>query len=223
MNGLKKQLIRKIAEDFKTNSVATGLPKLDSKIAIAIAKVPREEFVAGQYRYQSYRNTSLPIGYDQTISQPFMVALMTQLLAIKSGDKVLEIGTGSGYQAAILATLGFQTYSVEIVPELADSAKKRFARLGITVNCIQQNGYLGYPQQAPYKAILVCAAARIAPASLLEQLAIEGRLVIPIKQDDQEILTVFTRVSDNCYSKKALLDVRFVPFTAIPEHDLMIS
>lgn len=218
MKGLKRRLIQQISDQFATNRLTTGLDQLDPNVAAAICRVPREEFVNLQHRYQSYRNTALPIGYQQTISQPYIVALMTQLLNITPGQRVLEIGTGSGYQAAILAAMGAQTYSLEIVPELATSAQNRFNRLGITVNCLHKNGYLGHLQKAPYSGIIVCAAAPSAPANLLEQLAIGGRLVIPLKHEQEELLTVFTRQSAHCYSKNAILRVRFVPFTAIGEN-----
>lgn len=148
----------------------------------AMRNVPRHEFVPAEYLDQAYGNHPLPIGYGQTISQPYIVAWMTELLELQPGEKVLEIGTGSGYQAAILAELGYvDVYSIEIVPELAETASIRLQDLGYTnVRVKQGDGYYGWPEYAPFDAMIVTAAPDHLPAPLAEQLAEGGRLVIPI-------------------------------------------
>lgn len=148
----------------------------------AMRDVPRHAFVPAEYLDKAYADHPLPIGYGQTISQPYIVAWMTELLDLKAGDKVLEIGTGSGYQAAVLAQLGYvDVYSIEIIPELAESAAARLRSLSYTqVQVRQGDGYYGWPEQAPFDAIIVTAAPDHLPAPLAAQLAEGGRLVIPI-------------------------------------------
>ncbi len=154
----------------------------DQGVLNAMRSVPRHEFVPTEYLKNAYADHPLPIGYGQTISQPYIVAWMTELLELKSGEKVLEIGTGSGYQAAVLAELeGIEIYSIEIVPELAESAAERLKRLGYEhVQVRQGDGYFGWPEQAPFDAIIVTAAPDHLPSPLVEQLEQGGRLVIPI-------------------------------------------
>ena len=148
----------------------------------AMRVVPRHEFVLEGERDYAYGDYPLPIGHGQTISQPYIVALMTELLELKDGDKVLEVGTGSGYQAAILAELpGVDVYTIEIIPELAEGAQQRLEELGYrAVHCRQGDGYHGWPEQAPFDAILVAAAPLRPPQPLLDQLADGGRLVVPV-------------------------------------------
>lgn len=147
----------------------------------AMRTVPRHLFVPERYRNQAYEDHPLPIGYGQTISQPYIVAWMTELLDLKPGAKVLEIGTGSGYQAAVLAELGYvEVYSIEIIPELAQQAKERLERLGYKVHVRQGDGYYGWPEEAPFDAIIVTAAPDHLPQPLVQQLKEGGRLVIPI-------------------------------------------
>jgi len=159
---------------------ADGITDVD--VLRAMQTVPRHEFVPSDYLDQAYDNHPLPIGYGQTISQPFIVAWMTELLELKPGDKVLEIGTGSGYQAAVLAEMGYvDVYSIEIVPELAESAAARLEALGYNdVRVKQGDGYYGWPEYAPFDAIMVTAAPDHLPGPLAEQLAEGGQLVIPI-------------------------------------------
>jgi protein-L-isoaspartate(D-aspartate) O-methyltransferase len=154
----------------------------DPNVLRAMRTVPRHKFVLADYIDQAYADHPLPIGYGQTISQPYIVAWMTELLTLEEGDKVLEIGTGSGYQAAILDELGYgEVYSIEIVPELADSAANRLKELGYTqANVIQGDGYYGWSEEAPFDAIIVTAAPDHLPGPLVKQLAEGGRLVIPI-------------------------------------------
>lgn len=153
----------------------------DERVLAVMEKVPRHEFVLPEYLDEAYDDHPLPIGYGQTISQPYIVALMTQLLQLQPGDKVLEIGTGSGYQAAVLAELVDEVYTIEIIPELARSAEERLRRLGYhDVHVRQGDGYYGWPEEAPFDAIIVTAAPDHLPQPLVQQLRDGGRLVIPI-------------------------------------------
>lgn len=181
----------------------------------AMRAVPRHEFVPLEYLDQAYENHPLPIGYGQTISQPYIVGWMTDLLELEPGEKVLEIGTGSGYQAAILAELGFaDVYSLEIVPELAKIAAARLKALGYPeVHIRQGDGYFGWPEAAPFDAIVVTAAPDHLPAPLIEQLAEDGRLVIPIGPAGfYQSLWKFTK-EDGELKAYNMGGVSFVPFT----------
>ncbi len=187
----------------------------DPKVLEAMRSVPRHLFVPPDYLEFAYNDNPLPIGYGQTISQPYMVALMTEMLDLKPGEKVLEIGTGSGYQAAILAALGtIEVYSVEIVPELAEGAAKRLQELGYTDVQVQQaDGYFGWLEHAPFNAIIVTAAPDHLPAPLVEQLVAGGRLVIPIGPMGG-FQTLWKFVSEDGELKAYNLGwVTFVPFT----------
>jgi len=187
----------------------------------AMARVPRHKFIRREYRTQAYQNQAIPIGYGQTISQPSTVAWMTALLELQAGEKVLEIGTGSGYQAAVLAELGVEVYSIEIIPELFERATRRLQKLGYTkVHIKQGDGYYGWPEYAPYDGIIVTAAPDHLPAALAEQLAERGRLVIPIGGPSQpQYLWKFIKVKGKLKAYK-LGEVCFVPFTGpgIGEH-----
>lgn len=181
----------------------------------AMRNVPRHEFVPDEYIDQAYDNHPLPIGYGQTISQPYIVAWMTELLELQPGEKVLEIGTGSGYQAAILAELGYlDVYSIEIVPELAEIASTRLQDMGYTnVRVKQADGYYGWPEYAPFDAIIVTAAPDHLPAPLAEQLAEGGRIVIPIGPPGfYQTLWKFVK-EDGELTAYSLGGVAFVPFT----------
>lgn len=187
----------------------------DENVLQVMASVPRHEFVLPEYLSQAYANHPLPIGYGQTISQPYMVAWMTELLELKAGERVLEIGTGSGYQAAVLAELGeIEIYSIEIVPELADSATQRLEALGYAnVHVKQGDGYYGWTEYAPYDAIIVTAAPDHLPAPLVEQLSEHGRLVIPIGPQGW-VQTLWKFVYEGGELKGYNLGgVQFVPFT----------
>ena len=177
----------------------------------AMNTVPRHVFVTKEYLSQSYDDHPLPIGYGQTISQPYIVAEMTEILQVKAGDRVLEIGTGSGYQAAILAQMGVEVYSVEIVPQLAQAAGERLKQLGYAVAVKQGDGYYGWEEHAPYDAIVVTAAPDHVPQPLVKQLKNEGRLVIPIgPQGSFQTLWQFTRQGDDLKAVN-LGGVVFVP------------
>ncbi|MBN2147038.1 MAG: protein-L-isoaspartate(D-aspartate) O-methyltransferase [Anaerolineales bacterium] len=189
----------------------------DREVLRAIASVPRHEFVLPEYLDQAYENHALPIGYGQTISQPYIVAWMTELLELQPGEKVLEIGTGSGYQAAVLADLGFvEIYSIEIVPELAELAAARLQDLGYTdIKVKQGDGYYGWPEYAPFDAILVTASPDHLPAPLVEQLSETGRLVIPIgPQGWVQTLWKFV-LEEGELRGYNLGGVQFVPFTGL--------
>ena len=156
-------------------------------------KVPRHEFVPARWKRSAYEDRPLPIGHGQTISQPYIVAAMTELAALSEGDRVLEIGTGSGYQAAVLAELAAQVYTIEIVGPLAERAARTLESLGYaSVRVRHGDGYRGWPEAAPFDAIVVTAAAPRVPPALLEQLTVGGRLVIPVGDAYQE-LEVHTR------------------------------
>ncbi len=186
----------------------------DPDVLRAMRTVPRHEFVPDEYRSMAYENHPLPIGYGQTISQPYIVAWMTELLDLQPGDKVLEIGTGSGYQAAVLAELGYvEVYSVEIVPELAERAAQRLKDLGYDVVVKQGDGYYGWPEYAPYDAIIVTAAPDHVPGPLVAQLADGAKLVIPIgPPGGYQSLWQFTKAGADLRARN-LGGVVFVPLT----------
>jgi len=186
----------------------------DPTVLQAMRRVPRHEFVPPEYLGQSYENHPLPIGYGQTISQPFIVAYMSENLELKPGDRVLEIGTGSGYQAAILADMGMEVYSIEIVPELAAEAEARLKRLGYEVQVRAADGYYGWPEAAPFDAIIVTAAPDHVPQPLIEQLKPGGQLVVPIGPVGAiQTLWQFTLEAGDQLTARNLGEVRFVPFT----------
>jgi protein-L-isoaspartate(D-aspartate) O-methyltransferase len=186
----------------------------DEQVLAVMEKVPRHEFVPEEYLNQAYADHPLPIGYGQTISQPYIVALMTQLLKLKQGEKVLEIGTGSGYQAAVLAELTDEVYTVEIIKELAEEAEERLKSLGYTNVKVQQaDGYYGWEEYAPYDAIIVTCAPDHVPQPLVEQLADGGRLVIPVgPPGSYQTLWQITKKGDEVISKN-ITGVIFVPLT----------
>jgi protein-L-isoaspartate(D-aspartate) O-methyltransferase len=177
-----------------------------------MASVPRHLFVPQEYADQAYDDAPLPIGLNQTISQPFIVALMTQALALTGESRVLEIGTGSGYQAAVLATITPHIWSVESLPILAEAARERLARLGYAVKVRTGDGRLGWPENAPYDAIVVTAAPARVPPALVRQLAPGGRLVAPVGANlwDQW-LWLIGKDAEGKLSAKRLGEVRFVP------------
>ena len=181
----------------------------------AMSRVPRHLFVPADESDEAYEDRALSIGSGQTISQPFIVALMSQEAQVGEGAKVLEIGTGSGYQAAVLSELGARVFTVEIIPELAVRARERLAELGYDkVSVLEGDGWKGLPEQAPFDAILVTAAAPKPPVTLMAQLANRGRLVIPIEREDGEgeDLMVFEKDGENLITRN-LGAVRFVPLT----------
>jgi len=186
----------------------------DEAVLETMETVPRHEFVLPRYLDQAYADHPLPIGYGQTISQPFIVAWMTELLELESGDKVLEIGTGSGYQAAVLAELTDEVYSVEIIEELAKSAEEKLNRLGYTqVKVKHADGYYGWEEHAPYDAIIVTCAPDHIPHPLVQQLKDGGRMVLPVgPPGGYQSLWLLTKQGDQVLSQN-LGGVRFVPLT----------
>jgi protein-L-isoaspartate(D-aspartate) O-methyltransferase len=185
----------------------------DSATLAAMRAVPRHEFVPAPQRRLAYLDEPLPIGHDQTISQPFIVAFMTEALGARAGLRTLEIGTGSGYQAAVLAEIGCRVWTIEIVRDLADSARMRLARLGYRdVRVRHGDGYLGWPEAAPFDAIVLTAAPDSVPAALIAQLAPGGRLVAPVGGQDQvQELVVIDKDARGNLTRRPLLPVRFVP------------
>jgi protein-L-isoaspartate(D-aspartate) O-methyltransferase len=183
----------------------------DPRVLAALREVPRHRFVPEAWRESAYDDGPLPIGQGQTISQPYIVAVMTEQLRPEPGDRVLEIGTGSGYQAAVLARLVARVYSIEIVPELAERARATLAALGVeNVEVVTGDGYRGLPEHAPFDGIVVTAAPPQVPQPLVDQLALGGRLVVPVGSWDQE-LRVLERTASGIRSE-TLFPVRFVPF-----------
>jgi protein-L-isoaspartate(D-aspartate) O-methyltransferase len=181
----------------------------DPAVLAAMKKVPRHELVPAEHRDLAYRDHPLPIGHDQTISQPYVVAAMTEMADVKPGEKVLEIGTGSGYQAAVLAEIGAEVYTIEIVRPLGERAAADLERLGYKVHARIGDGFRGWPEAAPFDAIILTAAPPEVPRPLLEQLAVGGRLVGPIG-DHHQIMRVVTRSEDGL-SERDAFPVRFVP------------
>jgi protein-L-isoaspartate(D-aspartate) O-methyltransferase len=185
----------------------------DRTTLAAMRAVPRHEFVPPEYRGQAYDDNPLPIGHEQTISQPAIVALMTELISPRKGKRVLEVGTGSGYQAAVLAETGCRVWSIEIFAALAEEARVRLARLGYSnVTVRHGDGYAGWPAEAPFDAVLVTAAADSVPPALVEQLAPGGRLVMPLGDPvkDQELIVIDKDAKGRLASRQ-ILPVRFVP------------
>jgi protein-L-isoaspartate(D-aspartate) O-methyltransferase len=209
-----QRMLKEIAEDFRRTAYLTGRSEMQEIVARAMRDVPRHEFVSKGHIDRAYVNRPLLIGHGQTISQPFIVALMTDLLDLKPGSRVLEIGTGSGYQAAILAEIAGEVITIEIVDPLAKSAQARLQRLGYdNVQVSVGDGNYGWPEAAPFDGIIVTAGGRLPPA-LVEQLKPGGRMVIPLNQGDgsQELVVLTKNLSEDI-SQRSVLPVRFVPIT----------
>ncbi len=212
---MRRDMMKEIAEDARYSQSYTGRGVLKPEVMKAVEAVERHQFVPPALQSQAYRNHPLPIGYGQTISQPFIVALMTDLLDVQAGDKVLEVGTGSGYQAAVLAELVAEVYTIEIVESLARSADKRLSKLGYdNVTVRSGDGTLGWPIHAPFDGIMVTAAGLNIPQALIDQLKPGGRLVMPVGgQFETQQLLVLTRHPDGTTTTEQKLPVRFVPIT----------
>ena len=185
----------------------------NSEVLEAMRNVRREQFVPAGIRFYATADTPLPIGHDQTISQPYIVAYMTELLELGRDHRVLEIGTGSGYQTAVLATLCDHVYSIEIVPQLAERAKRTLADLGYgNVRVLTGDGYGGWPEHAPFDRIIVTAAPPELPQALIDQLAADGRLVAPVgRNPNSQKIVLVTKDSDGNVRQRGQLPVRFVP------------
>ena len=204
-----------IARITRDTRAETGRAALSEAVMQALARVPRHRLVPPAEEPHAYRDRPLSIGLGQTISQPFIVALMTDLLDVQAGQKILEIGTGSGYQAAVLAELGARVYTIEIVEPLGREAAKRLAELGYGKIATRiGDGYRGWPEQAPFDSIIVTAAAPELPAALAEQLKIGGKLVIPIGSPaGLQTLYLMEKQADGKMNRRPILSVRFVPMT----------
>jgi protein-L-isoaspartate(D-aspartate) O-methyltransferase len=207
---LRRQMIAVIAAETVFLTGELGKASLDRRVLDVMERVPRHEFVPVELRAYAYANTPLPIGFEKTISQPFIVALMTDLLALRPDDRVLEIGTGLGYQAAILSPLARTVYSVEIIEELAAQANKRLAAQGCAnVELRLGNGFHGWPEHAPFDKIIVTAGTDLVPPPLLYQLKPGGRMVIPTGLPDSQQLVLVEKDADGRIKAKEFLRVRF--------------
>ncbi len=208
-------LLKEIDAMARDTGAETGRAVFSERVMAAMARVPRHSFVPATYSTLAYANQPLPIGHGQTISQPYIVALMTDLLDTKPGDAVLEIGTGSGYQAAVLAELVRQVYSIEIVAPVANRAAALLQQLGYKNIATRINdGYNGWPERAPFDAIIVTAAAPQVPPALIAQLKPGGRMVIPVGEiSDVQFLLVLAKRANGTISTERSLPVRFVPLT----------
>jgi protein-L-isoaspartate(D-aspartate) O-methyltransferase len=215
MDERRTALIDEIERVVRETSSYTGRDSLDPKVLRAIGAVPRHEFVPRELAAHAYENRPLPIGEGQTISQPYIVALMTDLAEVDADDVVLEVGTGSGYQAAVLAHLVEHVYTIEIVESLGRNAERMLARLGYdNVSVRIGDGYAGWPEAAPFDAIIVTAAPDAVPQPLIDQLRSGGRLVVPVgPQDDVQSLQVIEKGVNGTLTTTNVLPVQFVPFT----------
>ena len=209
----QRKLLEEIAKEAGETECWTGRAAFSGSVMRAMALVPRHEFVPLLERPFAYDNRPLAIGHGQTISQPYIVAVMTDLLDLAPADKVLEIGTGCGYQAAVLAELAGRVVTLEVVPDLAEQARRRLARLGYgNVDVRHGDGFRGCPEEAPFDAIIVTAAPVDLPTALAEQLKVGGRLVIPIgPRGDAQMLYRCVKQADGTLLKEAKLPVAFVP------------
>lgn len=203
-------MLAEIAAQTIYVSARLGKAALAGGVMDVVGKVPRHEFVPVELKPFAYANTPLPIGFDKTISQPFIVALMTDLLELKQSDVVLEIGTGLGYQAAILAELARNVYSIELIEELSTDAKRRLVRAGYgNIEFKIGNGYYGWPEHAPFDKIIVTAAPDLLPPPLIQQLKPGGRMVIPAGLPDAQQLNLVTKEPDGKLAIREILPVRF--------------
>jgi protein-L-isoaspartate(D-aspartate) O-methyltransferase len=211
----RNAMLDDIARITRETRSETGREVLSERVMGALGRVPRHRLVPPSEESQAYRNRPLSIGLGQTISQPFIVALMTDLLNAKPGDKVLEVGTGSGFQAAVLAELGVRVYTIEIIEPLGREAAIRLRQLGYgDIATRIGDGYRGWPEHAPFDSIIVTAAAPEVPPALAEQLKTGGRLVIPLgSESGAQTLYLMDKQNDGKLTRRAILAVRFVPLT----------
>ncbi|WDE11806.1 protein-L-isoaspartate(D-aspartate) O-methyltransferase [Thalassomonas haliotis] len=216
----RQQMVDTIIYEVAETADYTGREVLAPKVIRALLTVPRHEFVPQPMRQQAYINSPLPIGHNQTISQPYIVAIMTELIDPQPEHKVLEIGTGSGYQAGVLSRLVSQVYTIEIIAELASTAKSTLARLEYNnVHVRAGDGYLGWPEQAPFDSIIVTAGGEI-PEQLLKQLKPGGTMIIPVGGFyETQYLTLITKDDKGQIFKRKILPVRFVPLINSQQQD----
>ncbi len=221
MQSQLRELLLDIELEAQLTEQFTGRSKFSNKVMQAIANVPRHEFINSEQSHQAYANMPLPIGSKQTISQPFIVALMTDLLALDVNNTVLEIGTGSGYQTAILAELVEQVYSIEIIEPLYEKAKSTLQSLAYNnIKLKRADGYFGWHEFAPFDRIIVTAATDEIPPCLIEQLKNNGKMIIPAGQyHAAQNLFLFEKDSSGKISKREVLPVAFVPFTRSVEQE----
>lgn len=208
----RHSMVQEIALHAASVRDTIGKKALDDRVMEVMSRVPRHEFVPVELKVYAYVDTPLPIGYGKTISQPFMVALMTDLLELRGDDRVLEIGTGFGYQAAILAELAKEVYSIEIIEELAAEAKGRLGQLGYTnIEARVSDGYQGWAQHAPFDKVIVTAAPDLIPPPLLQQLKSGGRMIIPTGIPDNQHLVLVEKNENGRAKTREILPVRFSP------------
>jgi protein-L-isoaspartate(D-aspartate) O-methyltransferase len=216
---LRQQMMAEIAAEAALTVGHTGRAAFNERVLRVIGDMPRHEFVPVELQPYAYLNRPLPIGYEKTISQPFIVALMTDLLEPETSDVVLEIGAGAGYQAAILAQLTKRVYSVDIIEELAQGAERRLRRLGYeNIEVRVGNGYYGWPEHAPYDKIMVTAAAELIPAPLLAQLKPGGRMIVPTGIPDKQSLMLVEKSATGSLATREILPVRFSELEEPGEH-----
>jgi protein-L-isoaspartate(D-aspartate) O-methyltransferase len=208
-------LVEEIRNDVRSTYVYTGIRRLDERVLEVIGTVPRHEFVPESHRRSAYENRPLPIGHGQTISQPYIVALMTDVLEPEAGKVMLEVGTGSGYQAAVLADLVESVYTVEIIEPLARSASARLERLGYdNVEVRHGDGYYGWPEHAPFDGIIVTAVGSRIPPPLIEQLKPGGIMILPVGgRFTAQHLVLVTKDAEGAITTREILPVSFVPLT----------
>jgi protein-L-isoaspartate(D-aspartate) O-methyltransferase len=207
---LRQHMLAEISAGVVHVSDVLGKSALDERVMAVMGSVPRHEFVPVELQPYAYANIPLPIGFEKTISQPFIVALMTDLLDISANDAVLEIGTGLGYQAAILSRLARKVYSIEIIEELAGQAKQRLRRQGCSnIEVKVANGYHGWSEHAPFDKVIVTAAPDLIPPPLLHQLKAGGKMVIPAGLPDAQLLVLVEKNSDGRVTTREILQVRF--------------
>ena len=205
----RRHMVELIDLQFELASEEIGQDRIDPALRRALLDVPRHLFVPQQLMLMAYQDTPLPIGFDKTISQPFIGALMIDLLGVEEGVRVLEVGTGLGYQAAVMAEMGGQLFSVEVVEEFAEAAAGRFAALGYDIQVRVGDGSRGWAEHAPYDRILVTAAAAEPPPALIEQLGLGGRMVIPLGPEEIQQLSVIEKRPDGDVSIRPIMPVRF--------------
>ena len=212
------RMVEVIEGHFAATRFETGRRALSAPVARAMKRVPRHAFVPESQKRHAYEDRPLPIGHGQTISQPYIVALMTELLDLEPGEKVFEVGTGSGYQAAVLSKLVREVYTIEIVAPLGKLARERFDRMGYkNVKARVGDGYNGWPEAAPFDAIIVTAGADHIPAPLIAQLKPGGRMIIPVGGPFRvQHLILLEKTSDGSVKQRRILPVRFVPLTREP-------
>ena len=206
---LRRHMVEIVDMHFDLAADEIGKEELDPDLRRALMDVPRHLFVPQSLAAVAYQDTPLPIGFDKTISQPFIGALMLDLLDVQPGSRVLEVGTGFGYQAAVMADMGATVFSVEVVEEFAEAAKERFGLIGYDIDVRVGDGSRGWPEHAPFDRILVTAAAEAVPEALVEQLAPGGRIVIPLGGTDIQQLSVVEKDASGQVETREIMPVRF--------------